>query len=143
MNIDYSVCQALAYNSEGLPGGMLVYDKFCEWFINFIRRVEDSDHLSIPETMELVGAVDKFHLASHVPECFAKHSLNFLEGAAQLAGSILESLWSDFKEVSGSARAMSNAYRREVYDDHMRDSNFKKMISLGKSRSGNHIYILT
>jgi len=133
MNIDYSVCQALAYNSKGLPRAMLVYDIFCKWFINFYARVKESKYLSILNAMELVGAVDKFHLVGHVPGCFALHSLNFLKGAGQLDGNILESLWSDFNKISEIARALSAAYRREVLDDHMRESNWKKIVHLGTS----------
>ena len=131
MNIDYSVCQALMYNSKDLPGGMVIYDKFCQWFTHFLKRVEASNFLSIPESMEIVGAVDKFHLVSHVPECFALYSLNFLPGAAQVKGSLLESNWLGFNSISPSARSMSVAHRREVYDDYMRETNLKKMIVMG------------
>jgi hypothetical protein len=133
MNIDYSVCQALMYNSKDLPGGMVIYDKFCQWFTNFHKRVRESNFLSIPESMVVVGAVDKFHLVSHVPECFVLYSLNFLPGAAQICGVVLESNWRGFNKVSPSARSMSGAHRREVYDDYMRESNFKKMIAMRMS----------
>jgi len=41
---------------------------------------------------DLIPAVGKFHLAAHVPSCFAKFSLNFVQGAGQLDGEILETL---------------------------------------------------
>jgi len=132
MNMDYAFCQALAYNSCGLPRGVGVYDVWCQWSINFLQRVAESNHLSIPKDMELVGGVDKFHLVAHVPGCFALNSLNFIKGAGQLDGEILESLWSDFNKISESARSMSTAHRREVYDDHMRESNWKKITSIGR-----------
>jgi len=75
--------------------------------------------------------VGKFHLAAHVPSCFAKFSLNFVQGAGQLVWEILETLWSEFNKVSAIARSMSKAHRAEVYDDHMRDSNWKKLVGMG------------
>jgi hypothetical protein len=133
MNIDYAVCQALSYKSKGLLSAATIYDIFCQWIKHFLERVEENPHLSLPDDMEILGAVDKFHLVAHVPGCFALHSLNFLKGAGQLDGEILESLWSDFNKITDSARSMSTAHRREVYDDHMRESNWKKMVSLGMS----------
>ena len=58
-----------------------------------------------------------------MPGCFAKFSLNFVEGAGQLDGEILETLWAEFNKVSNSACSMSKAHRLEVFNDHMRDLN--------------------
>jgi len=76
--------------------------------------------------------VGKFHLAAHLPRCFARFSLNFVQCTGQLDGEILETLWSEFNKVSASARSMSKAHRVEVYDDHMRDSNWKKLVGMGE-----------
>jgi len=45
---------------------------------------------------------------------------------------ILETLWSEFNKVSASVHSMSKAHRAEVYDDHMRDSNWKKLVGMGE-----------
>jgi Kyakuja-Dileera-Zisupton transposase len=76
--------------------------------------------------------VDKFHLGAHIPSCFSLFSLNFVQGAGQQDGDILETLWTDFNKVSPSARSMSKAHCTEVYDDHMRDSNWKKLVGIGE-----------
>jgi hypothetical protein len=76
--------------------------------------------------------VGKFHLSAHIKECFVKYSLNFVQGSGQLDGEILETLWSPFNPISAPARTMSMASRRQLYDDHMRDSNFKKIVGIGK-----------
>ena len=75
-----------------------------------------------------IAVVGKFQLAAHVPRCFARFSLNFFQGTGWLDGEILETLWSEFNKVSASAHSMSKAHRAEVYDDHMRDSNWKKLV---------------
>jgi hypothetical protein len=81
--------------------------------------------------LNIIPAVGKFHLASHKGDCFAKYSLNFVEGAGQQDGEILETLWSSLNKASGSIRAMTKAHRQEVLDDHMLDSNWKKMVHIG------------
>jgi hypothetical protein len=131
MNIDYAICNALKYNSYGLLEALVIYDIGCQWIINFLKRLYHSHHLSVPELMEIITAVGKFHLSAHIQECFVKFSLNFVHGAGQLDGEILETLWAPFNSISASARTMSMASRQQLYDDHMRDSNFKKIVGTG------------
>ncbi|KAI6127047.1 hypothetical protein F5141DRAFT_1200686 [Pisolithus sp. B1] len=59
-----------------------------------------------------------------------RYSLNFVKGAGHLDGEILETLWAPFNKISPTARSMTQAHRQEVYDDHMRDSNWKKLVGL-------------
>jgi Kyakuja-Dileera-Zisupton transposase len=132
MNMDYSICQALKYNTKGLTKSMVDYDVACGWIINFIERLIASGTLSLPEGMELIAAVGKFHLASHQGDCFVKFSLNFIEGAGQQDGEILETLWAIINQACGSIRAMSKSQRQEVLDDLMRDMNFKKLVNMGE-----------
>ncbi|KAI9434662.1 hypothetical protein H4582DRAFT_1797539, partial [Lactarius indigo] len=47
-------------------------------------------------------------------------------------GETIETLWAPLNEISRSTRGMSTSHRREVIDDHMNDSNWKKLIDLGK-----------
>jgi hypothetical protein len=133
MNIDYAICNALKYQSLGLPEGLVIYDIGCQWVTHFQKRLKDSRHLLIPEVMELLVAVRKFHLSAHIRECFVLYSLNFVYGSGQLDGKILETLWSPFNFISAPARTMSMSSRHQLYDDHMRDSNWKKMVAIGQS----------
>ena len=141
MNMDYSVCQALAYRAKGLKSALVIYDVACEWVIHFLERVAQNPHLSLEEWDEFIAAVGDFHLGAHVRECFAPFSLNFVHGAGDIEGEILEPSWSDFNKVSANARSMSNAHRREVYDDHMRNWNWMKIVGMSKSFWG-FLYIL-
>ena len=84
--------------------------------------------------MEITGAVGKWHLAAHIPECFSKFTLNFVEGAGQVEGEILETLWSGMDEVAGLAQAMSIAHHQEVVDEYMNDSNWRKIIRIGRKQ---------
>ena len=133
MNVDYSVCNGLNFNSRGLTERLLVYDVNCQYLVHFEDRLKDaSDYLWRDPDMKLLGAVGKFHLADHVDTCFSKWTLNFMKGAGHIDGEIMETLWSGMNKVSGAARSMSKAHRQETLDDYMRDSNWKKTVGIGK-----------
>ena len=132
-NVDYSICQALSYKSAGIDKALIIYDVACQWYAKFPHRVEACPALQIPEDLEIVPAVGKFHLSTHKLECFARFSLMFIQGAGHIDGEILETLWAPFNKISTIARSMSLAHRQEVYDDHMRDSNWKKLVGIGSA----------
>ena len=94
--------------------------------------MEASSFLYLSPGLEIIPAVGKFHLSAHKPECFPRFSLMFTKGAGHIDGKILETLWASFNQISPSARAMSLAHHQEIYDDHMRDSNWKKLVGLSK-----------
>ena len=85
--------------------------------------MSESEFLELWETLEITPAVGKWHLAAHISECFIKFSLSFVEGAAQVEGEIMETLWSVLDYVVGITQSMSLAHRQEVLDDYMNDSN--------------------
>ena len=98
------------------------------------EMVMEGQYLNIPDNMQIISGVGKFHLSAHVKECFAKHSPNFMKGLGQVDGEIVETLWSGFNPTSKSARTGSNSHRREIYDDdHIRDSNWKKLVGSGEN----------
>jgi hypothetical protein len=131
MNIDYAICNALGYKSHGLREALVAYDVACQWSIHFDERVSQSAHLSLPQGLHYIPAVGKFHLASHREDCFAHFSLNFVHGAGQQDGEVLETLWSSLNKAAGSIRAMTKAHRQEMLDQHILDSNWKKLVNMG------------
>ena len=132
-NVDYSICQALSYTSARIDKALVIYDVACQWYAKFAQRVEACPGLQTPEDLEIVPAVGKFHLSAHKLECFSRFSLMFVQGVGHIDGEILETLWASFNKISTTARSMSLAHRQEVYDDHMRDSNWKKLVGMGLS----------
>ncbi|KAG1828201.1 hypothetical protein EV424DRAFT_1344918 [Suillus variegatus] len=127
MNMDYSICNALKYPSEDIGSALIIYDVACQWSIHFHERVNQSYHLSLPQSIKILPAVGKFHLSAHKLLCFPRFSLNFITGAGHIDGEILETLWAPFNKISPTARSMTLSHRQEVLDDHMRDSNWKKL----------------
>jgi len=131
--VDYSVSNALNFNSHGLEELLLIYDVYCQYGVHFEDRLEDMpQYLSIDPGMKILGAIGKFHLADHVDSCFSKYTLNFMKGAGHIDGETMETLWSGMNKVSGSARSMSKSHRQETLDDYMRDWNWRKTVGIGK-----------
>jgi hypothetical protein len=129
--MDYSICQALKRFPRHVQA-LIIYDICCQWSINFRQHISESVVLDLYDSLEITGAVGKWHLAAHIPECFPKFSLNFVEGSGEVEGEILETLWSKLDEIAGMTQAMSIAHRQEVIDEHMNDSNWRKIIRIGK-----------
>ena len=135
MNIDYCIWQALHHNTTGLTDALINYDVACQWSIHFDERVQSSPYLALPFGMSYTAGVGKMHLGSHEEKCFAQHSLNFILGAGQQDGEILETLWAPLNKIAGSIRAMTKAHWQEMLDDYMLDSNWKKLTKISRSIS--------
>ncbi|KAG1866103.1 hypothetical protein F4604DRAFT_1881801 [Suillus subluteus] len=114
-----------------IGSALIIYDVACQWSIHFCERVDQSNHLSLPLSIKILPAIGKFHLSTHKLLCFPRFSLNFITGAGHIDGEILETLWAPFNKISPTARSMTLAHRKEVLDDHMRDSNWKKLVGIG------------
>jgi hypothetical protein len=137
INMDYAICQALKRFPQHAQV-LIIYDICCQWIIHFRQRVSESEFLDLWDSLEITGAVGKWHLAAHIVECFPKFSLNFVEGAGEVDGKILETLWSGMDEIAGLTQAMSISHCQEVQDDYMNDSNWRKMIRMGRNLHDTH-----
>ncbi|KAG6903916.1 hypothetical protein DXG01_013958 [Tephrocybe rancida] len=72
------------------------------------------------------------HVHGHKDDCYRRFASSFIPGAAITAGEILETLWASLNKVSSQARTATLAHRAEILDDHMSDSNWKKIINMRK-----------
>ncbi|KAG1906569.1 uncharacterized protein F5891DRAFT_901580, partial [Suillus fuscotomentosus] len=57
MNMDYSICNALKYPSEDIGSALIIYDVACQWSIHFHERVNQSYHLSLPQSIKILPAL--------------------------------------------------------------------------------------
>jgi hypothetical protein len=105
-----------------------------QWSIHVMERVNRSNHLKLPDNLELRLAISLFHIHRHQDSCLARYSPSFINGGRQIDGETIETLWAPLNEITRSTRGMSTSHCREVIDDHMNDSNWKKLIDLGKFR---------
>src|ERR1700677_4767300 len=93
MNIDYVICQALNYQTQGLRGAINLYNVSCRWILNFRDRVAAGEYLNFPDFEQFVAAVGKFHISAPIKKCFVLVSPNFIKGIGQIDGGILKTLW--------------------------------------------------
>ena len=89
----------------------------------------------MPPLIEFFRGIGLFHVHGHQNECFPRYAPSFIMGVGQIEGEIIETLWVGLNEISGSTRNMSKAYRQELLDMHMNDSNWKKLGRMGSSIS--------
>ena len=137
MNIDYAFFQAINLPCiRQLPGVINLYDVSCNWIVHFEDMVRGSEYLSIPDFVEgFKAVVGKFHIHAHIPSCFVRFSPNFIKGIGMVDRETVETLWSTFNAIAKLAKPASKAHRHELYDDYMRDTNWKKLVRMGELAS--------
>lgn len=133
--MDYCVNSALKYNMDGIKRLILYYDLMCQYWKNFHRQFEGNLFLVFPLDKEIKRAIGLFHVHGHIDPCFPRYAPNFIPGAGQVDGEILETLWAVLNNIHNSIRRMGEGHRRETLDDHMNDSNWKKLVGMGKFNS--------
>jgi hypothetical protein len=89
--MDYMICQALKQFLQHLQA-LIIYNICCQCIIHFQERMSELEFLTLWESLEVTGAVGKWHLVTHIAKCFPKFTLNFFEDAGQVEGEILETL---------------------------------------------------
>ncbi|EGN94623.1 hypothetical protein SERLA73DRAFT_155417 [Serpula lacrymans var. lacrymans S7.3] len=87
---------------------MCQYGKHC-W-----RCMEDGPYLQVLDGLEIIS-----------------YRNNVKTKVLSVDGEILETLWAPLNNITSSTRGMTAAHRREILDDHMGDSNQKKIIRMG------------
>jgi hypothetical protein len=128
-NVDWALLQALKRsNMDPRQGAMLIYDIACQYFVHLADRI---GHL-LPDGLQLDRAIGLFHVHGHKDECFFRFATSFIPHSGVTVGEILETLWSSLNSITPTVRTATLANRAETIDDHATDSNYKKMLNIGK-----------
>jgi len=132
MNMDWSLIEALATTNIGaLIYIMHIYDINCLYCMYLQDRIDRNDMLHIAEHIKLIHAIGQFHVHGHQHKCLYRWATHYVPGAGVVDGEVLETLWAVLNTVSAATRTASLAHRTEILDDHMNDSNWKKMLHIG------------
>ncbi len=133
LNMDYSITNAVKWNTEGIVCILIIYDIMCQYWVNIQRRLEaNKEWIDFPQSIEeFKRGIGLFHVHGHVQECFCRFAPLYIEGAGTIDGERMESLWKPIREMIGSTRSMSAAHRKEALNDHMNDNNWKKLTRIG------------
>jgi hypothetical protein len=135
--IDYSVSEAFqTTNCVGVRKALEIYDIMCQYYKKMDERfIAGKGYISCPPVIDFEKAIGMFHVHGHQDDCLFRFATNFVKGAGMVDGEILETLWSTLNGISPSMRTATLAHRSEVLDDHMNDSNWKKIVSISESAS--------
>ncbi|KAF9521344.1 hypothetical protein CPB83DRAFT_741929, partial [Crepidotus variabilis] len=131
MNIDWSLCEAMKTTGmDQLPEVLHIYDINCQYHIHLRSRIEGNPYLDLDDKVKLIKAIGLFHVHAHQETCLYQYATNYVPGAGVVDGEILETLWALLNRISRSGRTASLAHRTELLDDHMGDSNHKKLVNI-------------
>ena len=132
MNIDWALCQALKSTfMDEIVAVVVDYDVNCEYMVYLPSRVANNPHLHINPNLVITAGIGLLHVMEHKPQCVPRYAPTYIRGAGQVAGEIIESLWSGLNGCAKSTRTATNASRAETLDDHMNDNNWSKLINIG------------
>ncbi|KAJ7812570.1 hypothetical protein B0H14DRAFT_3478739 [Mycena olivaceomarginata] len=110
------------------------YDIACQWGHKFWQRAKKMPaHLQLPDWMEVIFKVPKFHLPPHIKACHAPFSFNFTKGVGRTDGEGVERNWSWLNSAARSVSVMGPGAREDTIDDLCGFSNWKKTVDLGNA----------
>ncbi|KAI6111367.1 hypothetical protein F5141DRAFT_1063661 [Pisolithus sp. B1] len=135
LNMDYSLCNALSYNMNGIQNVICFYDINCTYMKNLQKQVDKTMLLEISPSLRIMAGIGMWHVHRHKKECYARYSPLFIKGSGWVDSEIIETLWSTLNIVSASTHGMTSPHCQELLDFQMNDSNFMKMIWMISSLS--------
>ncbi|KDN36644.1 hypothetical protein RSAG8_10686, partial [Rhizoctonia solani AG-8 WAC10335] len=113
-----------------VPIGM-TYDVMCHWITNFATRAKLLPaSIAIPEDLDLVGAVPKWHLVGHQRDCFVRWSLDNMQHVGRMEGEGPERFWSMYNQMSGSMSEQSPGVRTDNANNIIRAWNEEKAFGM-------------
>jgi len=131
--MDYALVYAVRHGTDPAQQVINFYDINCQYSRNLQRRIEGNQYISLPSRVEIQPGIGIWHVHGHQTQCFARYAPNFISGAGNVDGEIMETLWSSLNIVSPSTWGMVTPHRQEMLDFQMNDSNFLKMVRMRES----------
>ncbi|KAG8750750.1 hypothetical protein FRC11_010091, partial [Ceratobasidium sp. 423] len=120
------LCHLLKRRGGCLPIG-ITYDVWCHYKTNLFERLKlVPPEIAVPEGLDLVGAIPKWHLIGHKRECFVRYSLDNMPFVGRLEGEGVERFWSHLNQLSGSTSEQSPGYRTDSVNNIIRRWNKDK-----------------
>lgn len=111
------------------------YDIVCQWhkyLWKCMKIFPHSWHVNHEGKISIIFLIPKFHLPAHIRACHNNFSWNLTKGVGRTDGEAPERGWSDNNPLSPSTKEMGLGSRRNVIDDNLGDSNYKKITHFSK-----------
>ncbi|KAG0695461.1 hypothetical protein DFH29DRAFT_880030 [Suillus ampliporus] len=113
MNMDYALCQALAYNTNGIDQALTFYDINYQYHKHLNQQIEEPLYIDLPWGMDIVPGIRLWHVQGHQDKCYICYTSNFITSAARINGEIMGTLWVPLNIISPSMIHMSKFLRRK------------------------------
>ncbi|CAE6473742.1 unnamed protein product, partial [Rhizoctonia solani] len=141
--LDYALAGFLNYIAKRCGGSLpigLTYDVMCHWIVKFTTRAKQlPPSNAIPEGLDLVGAVPKWHLAGHKRDCFVRWSLDNMQHVGRMEGEGPERFWSMYNQMSGSMSEQGPGVRTDNANNIIRSWNEEKAFGMVNSAPAHYI----
>ncbi|KAK0498116.1 hypothetical protein EDD18DRAFT_1350738 [Armillaria luteobubalina] len=116
---------------NGVPHIVTSYNIACQWSINLEDCIKIYGLDMAPLLCHKLYLVPKFHLPGHIKNCQEKFCMSFHSHVGNNDGEAPEQSWAISNGVAASTQEMSPGHRHEKLDQHFRDINWQKNISMG------------
>ncbi|KDQ52095.1 hypothetical protein JAAARDRAFT_139298, partial [Jaapia argillacea MUCL 33604] len=135
INMDYILCQALKLTKiPSVTPTMVLYDIICQYGMHvFTHFLEHIQFLDLDSPLDITMGIGLFHVHGHQDSCGPRFSPNYIVGASQVDGEVIETLWARLNEISISCWGMGNGHQTETLDIHMLNSNWEKLLGIVSS----------
>ncbi|KAI6006503.1 hypothetical protein F5J12DRAFT_782792 [Pisolithus orientalis] len=104
---------ACAWHGCFVPHAMVDFQKGKQQVNMDYVLVHAIRHGTVPG-QQICPGIGLWHVHGHCTECFAQYAPNFIVGAGQVDGEIMETLWSSLNIISPSARGMATPHQQEA-----------------------------
>jgi len=132
--MDYMFWSTL--KNVNLKAIVISYDIVCQWSINLedhMTKIDEYFWIFNSNDVKAMYLVPKFHLPAHVLPCRTRFSFNYAPGVGRTDGEAPERGWAKVNPLAPSTREMGPGTRRDTLDYHFGDSNWQKVVGLGRS----------
>ena len=137
--MDYALVHSLQHKVDPAQQVIHFYDVNCQYNKNLHHHIANNQLISLLPDLKIVPGIGIWHVHGHQMQCFVRYAPNFIPGAGNVDGEIMETLWSSLNIISPSTRGMVTPHRQEMLNFQMNDSNFVKMIRMSESAGINSI----
>ncbi|KAJ7896185.1 hypothetical protein B0H13DRAFT_1885266 [Mycena leptocephala] len=107
------------------------YDIACQWGRNFWERAKKMPpEMQLPDWVQIIFKVPKFHLPPHVKKCHGPYSFNYTKGVGRTDGEGVEWNWSWLNRAARFISVMGPGSRDDTLDDLCGWGNWRKTVDL-------------
>ena len=98
--MDYALVHSLQHKVNPAQQVIHFYDVNCQYNKNLHRRIANNQFISLPPDLKIVPGIGIWHVHGHQMQCFVWYAPNFIPGAGNVDGEIMETLWSSVMPVT-------------------------------------------